>query len=140
MIKYCTEHSYNSTVNLSTRMIWCYACDMDSVTISKFYQDDNEDCHTQEDFIQYTEFVNKVIFAIRESVGEVQEADTEGLGHQPQGRLSFEEEGPSQLQVASNTNDNQAEGELKPVSEVSSQENKVSSPTNPENTGKMEEE
>ena len=31
MIKYCAEHKYNLTVNLSTRMIWCYGCDMDSV-------------------------------------------------------------------------------------------------------------
>jgi len=77
MQKYCTEHNYNLTVNLSSRRIWCYACDMDSVEISTFYQQDNDDCHTQEEFIKYREFVDKVILAIRESQGETEIANVE---------------------------------------------------------------
>jgi hypothetical protein len=50
---------------------------MDSVEISTFYQQDNEEYHTQEEFIKYREFVDKVILAIRESQGET---ETENVG------------------------------------------------------------
>lgn len=78
MMKYCSEQKFNLTVNLSTRMIWCYECDMDSVAVTTFFSNENDDCNENKEFVAYTEFVNKVILAIRESQGEAQ---PDGIEH-----------------------------------------------------------
>ena len=92
MEKYCNQNKYDLTVNLSSRMIWCYSCDMDSASIMTFYQNDNEDYYEKEEYKNYDSFVSKVITAIRESEGEIPTGDEQGAHSRVEDPGRMEEE------------------------------------------------